>query len=95
MYSTASLLLIFFCISIANVTAALKCPPDIFPTLYAIATTARPNASAVRIYPLPAASHPTSIAVPHPINTNTHVPIISDKYFFIKYSFLFLVFSPG
>ena len=43
-----------------------------------------PNAIAVRTYPPPnSASHPTSIAVPHPRNTSVKVPIASAKYFFI------------
>jgi hypothetical protein len=61
--------------------------PLVPPIVYAIATTARPNANAV---PTTVADRtgsfevqPRLTAVPHPISTSTIVPNISAIYFFI------------
>ena len=75
-------------------TAGLIWQPEILPMLYAMATMVNPNARAVSKYPLPlAASHPTSIAVPHPRVTRTDVPINSATYFFMVSTLPSIYFS--
>ena len=57
--------------------------------VYAMATTARPKAKAVpTTVAAMALVHPRLTAVPHPMRTNTMVPIISAKYFFIMNFYL-------
>jgi hypothetical protein len=52
--------------------------------VYAMATTAKPKATAVPTTEAGSTPQLRLTAVPHPISTNTIVPIISAKYFFIS-----------
>ena len=74
-----------------NVTAGLMWQPEMFPMVYAIATTDNPNANATPIVPTPAptvsAAPPANTALPHPISTRIIVPMSSATYFFIIFQF--------
>ena len=80
----ASLTLIRFESNTPSVIAGLMWQPDTPPIAYAIATTARPNATAV---PTTAAvfssAHPSETAAPQPRNVSTNVPTNSARYFLI------------
>ena len=71
-----------------KVIAGLMWQPLVPPIVYAIATTAKPKASAVpTTVDAKAGSfevQPKLTAAPQPIRTKTMVPNISAKYFFIR-----------
>ena len=93
MYKTASLVPILLLNQAPKVMAGLMWQPLMPPIVYAIATTARPNASAVPItVPAFATVEQSEVqfkltATPQPIKTSTIVPNISAKYFFILFRF--------
>src|SRR3954451_1307045 len=65
-----------------TVTAQLKCPPEMWPTAYAIVSTVNPKAKATPTKPIPTPlSAPVGVrklaartALPVPPNTSTNVP---------------------
>ncbi|EXY33319.1 hypothetical protein M080_4361 [Bacteroides fragilis str. 3397 T10] len=72
-----------------SVIAGFIWHPDIPPIAYAMATTDSPKAMATPRIPTPVVTapgiSPAKTALPHPINTRTIVPIISDTYLFIAF----------
>jgi hypothetical protein len=87
MYIPASLPLIRPLNKQPSVIAGLMWQPLIPPIVYAIATTAKPKAIAVPTTDAGSTPQLRLTAVPHPISTNTIVPIISAKYFFMFVNF--------
>src|SRR5450755_707693 len=74
-----------------TVTAGLMWQPEIGPIAYAIATSAKPNASEMPSGP---SACPSNTAEPTPTNTSTNVPTSSAKYRFIPSSEGFDVAMP-
>src|SRR5581483_653145 len=63
-----------------QVTAGLKCPPEIGPTAYAIASTIAPMANATVISPADGAENS---AAPQTELTSANVPMTSAAYFLL------------
>src|SRR5260370_4320782 len=80
----ASFAPIFFASRTPSVTAGLMWQPDMGPMAYAIASSAKPNASATPKNPM---WLPARTALPTPPNTNTKVPTNSAEYLFISFSY--------
>src|SRR6476469_9688353 len=58
-----------------TVTAGLKCPPETWPTAYAIVSTERPKANATTSRPMPTPGKAAaSTALPQPPRTSHSVP---------------------
>ena len=91
MYIPASFPLILPLRYTPRVMAGLIWHPEMPPIVYAMATTASPNASATPKVPVPAPTVPATLpektALPQPMSTRTIVPVISAKYFFITLKF--------
>src|SRR5690349_10178325 len=78
-----------------TVTAGLKCPPETWPTAYAIVSTDKPKANETPSSPMPTAGNAAaSTALPQPPSTSQSVPKNSAVSFCeSEYSFIVLFLS--